>query len=338
MVHAFKSAARVLCAAATLAAAALPLAASAQQGKGLEETLATEYRKAFVGKTVAFVPASLSTDVAQAWYAALKRDLEPLGVKVVVRDPNYNSNTGAQAITELIESKPAVIVVHSPDVQTYARLITRGEAAGVHMLQVNMASSARSGAFVGTDYNALGERYAARVIEACKGKSGKVAIVQGPLSAAPSAYALYGIDKVFKDHPEIKVVSSQPADWDASKAKAITQTVLKQHPDLCAVIGMWDGQDTGTAAAIREAGMTGKVFLITSGGGEQKQACDQVKNGSFDVNVSFNAPAQGASLTTMIRWMMISGVKPGQFKGTVYSTLVDITKKNASDPGMCFTF
>jgi ribose transport system substrate-binding protein len=176
------------------------------------------------------------------------------------------------------------------------------------------------------------------VVEACKGKSNKIAIVQGPLSAAPSAYALYGIDKVLKDHPEIKVVSSQPADWDASKAKAITQTVLKQHPDLCAIIGMWDGQDTGTAAAVREAGLTGKVFLITSGGGEQKQACDQVKNGSFDVDVSFNAPGQGASLTTMIRWMISANVKPGSFKGTIYSTTVDITKKNASDPGMCFTF
>jgi ribose transport system substrate-binding protein len=322
---------------AAIAAVSAPLLAGAQN-QGLEESLATDYHKAFVGKTVAFVPASLSTDVAQAWYAALKRDLEPLGVKVVVRDPNYNSNTGAQALTELIDSKPAVIVVHSPDVQTYAKLITRGEQAGVHMLQVNMASAAHSGAFVGTDYNALGEHYANLVIDACKGKSNKVAIVQGPLSAAPSAYALFGINKVFKTHPEIKVVSSQPADWDASKAKAITQTVLKQNPDLCAIIGMWDGQDTGTAAAVREAGLTGKVFVVTSGGGEQKQACDQVKAGSYDVDVSFNAPAQGASLSTMVRWMITSGVKPGQFKGTVYSTTVDITKKNASDPGMCYTY
>ena len=320
-----------------LLVAALPLVAVAQN-QGLEEKLATQYRAAFAGKTVAFVPASLSTDVAQAWYSALKRDLEPLGVKVVVRDPNYNSNTGAQALTELIDSKPAVIVVHSPDVQTYAKLIRRGEQAGVHMLQVNMASAATSGAFVGTDYNALGEHYARLVINACKGKSNKVAIVQGPLSAAPSAYALYGINKVFKDNPQIKVVSSQPADWDASKAKAITQTVLKQHPDLCAIIGMWDGQDTGTAAAIREAGLQGKVFLVTSGGGEQKQACDQVMAGNFDVDVSFNAPAQGASLTTMIRWIITSGIKPGQFKGTIYSTTTDITTANASAPGMCYTY
>ena len=63
-------------------------------------------------------------------------------------------------------------------------------------------------------------------------------------------------------HPEIKVVSNQAADWDASKAKAITQTVLKQNPDLCGIVGFWDGMDIGTAAAIKEAGLTGKVFLL----------------------------------------------------------------------------
>jgi ABC-type sugar transport system substrate-binding protein len=30
-------------------------------------------------------------------------------------------------------------------------------------------------------------------------------------------------------NPQVKVVSNQAADWDAAKAKALTQTVLKQH-------------------------------------------------------------------------------------------------------------
>ena len=86
-----------------------------------------------------------------------------------------------------------------------------------------------------------------------------------------------GVENVLAKNPELKVVSSQAADWDAAKAKGITQTVLKQHPDLCGIVGFWDGMDSGTAAAIKEAGLTGKVFLATSGGGEQKGACDQVK-------------------------------------------------------------
>ena len=105
--------------------------------------------------------------------------------------------------------------------------------------------------------------------------------MQGALSAAASAYTLKGVENVLAKHPDIKVVSSQAADWDAAKAKAITQTVLKQNPDLCGIVGFWDGMDIGTAAAVKEAGLTGKVFVATSGGGERKGACDQVKSGAL---------------------------------------------------------
>ena len=65
------------------------------------------------------------------------------------------------------------------------------------------------------------------------GTSGKVAIVQGVLTAATSVYEIGPILNVLKQHPEIKVVSTQAADWDAIKARALTATVLQQHPDLC---------------------------------------------------------------------------------------------------------
>ena len=130
------------------------------------------------------------------------------------------------------------------------------------------------------------------MVKACKGKSNKIAIVQGAPTAAASAYTLKGVENVLAKHPEIKVVSNQAADWDAAKAKAITQTVLKQNPDLCGIVGFWDGMDIGTAAAIKEAGLTGKVFLATSGGGEQKGACDLVKSGAFDLDISYDVPTQ----------------------------------------------
>ena len=123
--------------------------------------------------------------------------------------------------------------------------------------------------------------------------------MQGALSAAASAYTLKGVENVLAKHPEIKVVSSQAADWDAAKAKGITQTVLKQNPDLCGIVGFWDGMDIGTAAAIKEAGLTGKVFLATSGGGEQKGACDQVKSGAFDLDLSYDVPTQASNMAAI---------------------------------------
>ena len=257
-------------------------------------------------------------------------------MKVIVRDPNWSTNAGAQAVTTLISEKPAAIIVHNPDVQTYAKLLQRAENEGIYVIQINMGSSYRSSAFVGANWIEIGERDTEAVVKACEGKSNKIAIVQGALSAAASAYTLKGVENVLAKHPEVKVVSSQAADWDAAKAKAITQTVLKQNPDLCGIVGFWDGMDIGTAAAVKEAGLTGKVFVATSGGGERRGACELVKSGAFDLNLSYDVPTQAEQMAGMIKWLVSSGVKPGSVKGSMYTTLIPITKENAGSDTACW--
>jgi len=332
----FNSALPRALAGATLAAALLG-SALPTRAQGLEEPFREPYLKALQGKVVAYLPVAMSFDLAQGWLAGLKRELEPLGVKIEVRDPNWSTNAGAQALTNLISEKPDVIIAHNPDVQTYAKLLQKAESAGIDVVQINMRSSFPTTAFVGADWVDIGQRDMTAVVDFCKGKSNKVAVMQGQLSAAASAYTLKGVEDVLAKHPEIKVVSSQAADWDASKAKGIAQTVLKQNPDLCGIVGFWDGMDIGTAAAIREAGLTGKVFLATSGGGEQKGACDQVKNGSFDLDLSYDVPTQASNMAAMIKWLLVSGLKPGSAKASIYTTLIPITKENASAEGTCWS-
>jgi ribose transport system substrate-binding protein len=323
-------------AAVTLLAGLTAGQAAWAQGKGIDEPFRDAYRKTLAGKTVAYVPVALGFDLAQGWLEGLKKELEPLGVKIVVRDPNWNTNAGAQAVTTLISEKPDVIVVHNPDVQTYAKLLQKAEAQGIQVVQINMRSSYPSVVYVGADWVEVGEKATNAVVGACKGKSNKIAIVQGALSAAASAYTLKGVENVLAKNPDIKVVSSQAADWDAAKAKGITQTVLKQHPDLCGIVGFWDGMDSGTAAAIKEAGLTGKVFLATSGGGEQKGACDQVKSGAFDLDLSYDVPTQASNMAASIKWLLQNPGKTKDAKGSIYTTLIPITKANAATEGTCW--
>ena len=72
------------------------------QGKGLDEPFRDGYKKALAGKTVGFIPVAFGFDLAIGWHAGLKKELEAAGMKVVVRDPNWNTNAGAQAFTALI--------------------------------------------------------------------------------------------------------------------------------------------------------------------------------------------------------------------------------------------
>ena len=153
--HVVKNLAKAIAGLALGAVVALPAFA---QSKGLDEPFREGYKKALAGKTVAFIPVAYGFDLAIGWHQGLKKELEASGMKVVVRDPNWNTNAGAQAFTALIAEKPAVIVIHNPDVQTYAKLIAKAEAAGIYVVQINMRSSQASTAFVGADWVDIGER------------------------------------------------------------------------------------------------------------------------------------------------------------------------------------
>jgi len=304
--------------------------------QGIDDPTRAPYYSSLKGKKVAYVPVAMGFDLTEGWAAGIRSAIEPLGMTFEVRDPNWSTDAGAQAITSLISEKPDVIVVHNPDVQSYARLLKRAEDAGIHVVQINMRSSYSTDAFIGADYVDMGEQMAGKLIGKCSpknGGNGKVATIQGVLTAAASALQMQGINNVFGKNPDMKVVSNQAADWDATKARNIAATVLQQHPDLCGIVGFWDVMDLGTGAAIRESGKN--VYLITSGGGN-KAACDGLNNGTYSEVVSYDVPGQARDMATMIKQILQNKQKAGAVKTTLFSPLTFMTKDNIN-PGSCWT-
>jgi ribose transport system substrate-binding protein len=299
--------------------------------QGIDDPNRAPFYEALEGKRVAYVPVAMGFDLTEGWAAGLRTALEPMGVTFDIRDPNWNTDAGAQAITALITEKPDVIVVHNPDVQSYARLLKRAEDEGIHVVQVNMRSSYNSAAFIGADYVGMGEQIGRRMVEKCSpanGGSGKVAITQGVLTAAASIYQMQGIQNVLSQHPDMQLVSNQAADWDSTKARNIATTVLQQHPDLCGITGFWDVMDIGTAAAIKESGKD--VFLLTQGGGN-RMACDNLANGTFSEVVVYHVPTQARDMAVMIQHLLQQDTPAGTTKTTLFTPLVFLNKDNMTE-------
>src|ERR1700731_2616048 len=104
------------------------VASPALAKKGLDEPFQGAFKEALAGKTVAYVPVAMNFDLTEGWFAGLKNELDPYGVKVIVRDPNWSTNAGAQAVTTLISEKPTGLIIHNTAVPTYAKLGQRAEA------------------------------------------------------------------------------------------------------------------------------------------------------------------------------------------------------------------
>lgn len=291
--------------------AVLPLQLASAQSDSRSQMRAG-FDKAVKGKTVAWVPITMSTPIDQIWSAVMRQNFDRYGIRFVVRDPDFNSNAQLQAVTSLIEEKPDVLVVQNANVSLLARALKRAMDNGIQVVQVNMASNQATDAYVGVDYAEVGRIVATDIVAQCGGgkSSGKVAIVQGEATAAGSIDQLRGAMEVFNADKSIKVVSTQAANWDGNKANELTTTVLRQHPDLCASYGFWGIMQQGAARAVKSAGLQGKVKVYASSDGPRSD-CDLVEQGLFYKVLSYRADVQGEQISNAVLTLLQNGVKAG---------------------------
>ncbi len=242
---------------------------------------ARPFDKTLKGKTVAWAPVWLGV-LESEWTRVMKAHFDDYGMKFEVRDANFKSDVQLQAVSELINEHPDVLVVQNPNVTLLAKELKRAMEAGIYVVQVNMASNTLTDAYVGVDAKDMGRRLAHNIIDDCGGGkgSGEVSILEGEATAAYSLDMKNGALEVFKTDPTIKVVSSQPTSWDANKAGEITTTVLQQHPDLCAILSVWGPQAAGAAQAIKAAGKTDKAKIYVASDG-QPADCDLLEQGAL---------------------------------------------------------
>ena len=320
--------------------AALALTSAAAIAQEFDDGQIATTRSELAGKRVGFIPLSMGIDLGQVWYDVLKRDADRYGYELIVRDANWNVQAGAQAINEMIGMNVDVLVLHPADNQAYVRLVDKASAAGVPVVQVNMKSPNTGDAYVGANWYAQAQLMGQAMYDLCapaNGGTGKIAIITGNMTTPAAFITNKGLEDFFKNNPGLEVVANLPADYDSTKALAVATTILKQTPDLCGFIGHWEVMDMGTAAAVKEAGLQGKVHIVTSGGGEQKSTCDNVINGNFDVVINYDAATTGRNLSTVVLQMLQDKpAEPGKHPFGIYTPGRVVNKANA-DKGACWS-
>jgi len=316
------------------------LASAAALAQKPDDGLVFQAAAALKGKQVAYLPIAMGFDLSEAWVSGLKKDAEHYGYDLRIRDPNWNVDAGAQVFAQLIQEKPDVIVVQPPEIQVYARLIQQAHRAGIPVVVVSLKASVNTDVFIGPDWYDMAVQQTRTMIKLCgkqHGGTGKIAVMQGVLTNPTSRYGIQAIEAtVAESNGDVEIVSNQAADWDAGKAKAIATTVLRANPDLCGYIGMWDNMDVGIAAAIREAGRTDSVKLVSSGGGNQDSACSNLANDRFVAYISYDAASQARDVRMAVRTLLQNPpAKPGANPVALYTPLKTLDKASL-EPGACW--
>lgn len=191
-----------------------------------------------------------------------------LGVRTEYIGPaEYDMNGMIAAFESAILKKPnGIVVVGFED--TLQPVIKKAIAAGIPVVTVDsdLPDSGRI-AFVGTDnYNAgkLGGDKLAELI----GQSGKVAIMtkMGQVNLNDRVMGYWDALAMYPDIEIVQIVDTQSDPIVAAQAAA---DLLEKHPDLAGIACVEASGGSGSAIAVTEAGLAGKVKIIAMDRGSE---------------------------------------------------------------------
>ncbi|MCU0489571.1 MAG: sugar-binding protein [Anaerolineales bacterium] len=214
-----------------------------------------------------FLPKGLDNPYWDECRKGMEAKMAELGVKAEFLGPEKSDATKQVEIFEsVIARKPAAIAVSPNDPSTVKDAIQKATEAGIPVItwDADAPDSARL-LYIGTNNVAAG-RTAGEELAKLLGGKGKVAIINGALTAANAQERVQGFKEALANYPDIEIVADEPTDDDPAKALSISEQLLQAHPDLAAFYGVTGVGVPGAAGAVKQA-----------------NKCDSVKVVGFDV-------------------------------------------------------
>ncbi|BCP55164.1 D-ribose ABC transporter substrate-binding protein [Kaistia sp. 32K] len=156
-----------------------------------------------------------------------------LGVELNIQSGNGDLATQISVVQQFIAQDVDMILIAPSDPQGIVPVIRQATAAEIPVMAVNTTADTSTGAklvtYVGVDDFAFGQRQGELLVQAV-GENAKVAYILGKLGTSAQLAREAGLMDTLKAHPGIEIIEKQAADWDNSKALALTQDFLSKYP------------------------------------------------------------------------------------------------------------
>lgn len=119
--------------------------------------------------------------------------------------------------------------------------------------------------FLEGDNKAFGRKSAQFIVERMGGK-GNLVVLEGIKGVTVNEDRVSAAMEVFAQYPDIKILASQPADWQQQKGLNIMQDYLTRFPQIDAVWAQDDDTALGVIRAIKEAGRENEMWVLGGAG------------------------------------------------------------------------
>jgi ribose transport system substrate-binding protein len=192
-------------------------------------------------------------------------------------------------IDDVIVKRPSAVVFVPVDFKAMGPGVAKLNAAKIPT--VNIVDKAQSGdflSFVGASDYQLGLQTARYLLKSLGGK-GNVIILEGVRGTSTSEERIRGFHDALKENPGVKVLTSQPGNYQRMQALQVMENLLQTYPKVDGILAANDAMAIGALDALDGANRTAQVVGINA----SKEAVDLIKQGKMLASGDYSGFKQG---------------------------------------------
>ena len=170
-------------------------------------------------------------------------------------------------VEQMLAERVQAVVIAPADSRALVPVLRKAQQQGVVVVNIDnelddatLAEVGLQVPFVGPD-NRAGARAVGEVLARNLTRGDAVAILEGMPTAFNAQQRRLGFEEAMQA-AGMRIVSVQSAQWEQDRANAVAAALLREHPDLKALLASNDSMALGAAAAVRQAGRTGEVLVV----------------------------------------------------------------------------
>jgi ribose transport system substrate-binding protein len=220
---------------------------------------------------VAFVLKTLNSPYFNDMQRGAQKAADTLGVDLVVQaaDREIDVERQMQIVENVIQSGVNALCLTPSGSKEVVPAVMKANRANIPVVVVDTrldpsaagAANVKIASFTGSD-NYEGGRIAAQfIVGASKGKA-NVAVLEGIPGHETGDSRLRGFRDGIAATPGVKIVATQPANWERDQGFNVFQNMLQAHAEIDTVFACNDMMALGAVEAIRAAGRTGSIRVV----------------------------------------------------------------------------
>ncbi|MFJ4841073.1 substrate-binding domain-containing protein [Streptomyces sp. NPDC088746] len=179
-----------------------------------------------------------------------QQEAEKAGIDLTVTDAQNDASQQANQLENFTSSGVDSVIVNPVDSDAVGPGVRNANKADIPVVAADRGvNKAETAALVASD-NVAGGKLAAKTLADRLGGKGSIIVLQGTAGTSASRERGAGFAAGMKAYPDIKIVATQPADFDRTKGLDVMTNLLQSHPGINGVFAENDEMALGAVKAL----------------------------------------------------------------------------------------